>query len=373
MGLNKTLAPIYEWTHEKPDSEVRTLLTKLRRAEDVCRVAVMPDVHLSRQVCVGCVIATKNTIYPAAVGSDIGCGMAAVCLNASKDLIDNVEVARSIFRELGYTNPIMYGLGLKDVPSTSLSCSKLENKKKLAIKQLGTLGRGNHFLEIQADEEDVLWLMVHSGSRGIGQAIYTHHSELARRRPGGLSGFDANTVQGQDYLNDMRWALAYAKKNRATLLESALSVLKDLLGVVHDEDSLFDCFHNYVELETVADEQYYVHRKGAISARLGERGIIPGSMGSQSYHVEGRGNEDSLYSSSHGAGRCMDRTSARRNISLEMLQEEMRGVWYESHIASRFRDEAPSAYKDITKVMKAQRDLTRVVRCLKPVLVYKAG
>jgi tRNA-splicing ligase RtcB len=365
------------WSDRPPPTEVQQALTRLARAEDVVSVAAMPDVHLAKDVCIGTVVATEGTLYPAAVGGDIGCGMAAMAFDGSAEVLDRESRARELLGSLRRAVPIIrhsdggapMGPLLED---SRLVGSGLERKRSgLAREQLGTLGRGNHFLELQADEHDQLWLMVHSGSRAIGQAIRDVHLESATHRKGGLGGLDAESEEGRAYLADMRWALAFAEANRERLLEAAARVIEEQLEVEPIENSFFSCHHNHVRKESVGKRQLWVHRKGGISARKDEPGIIPGSMGTESYHVRGRGSAEALYSSSHGAGRAMSRGRARRCTSLDDLESQMRGVWFETSLAHRLRDEAPSAYRDIGRVMRAQKELTRVVRRLRPVLVCK--
>ncbi|MBK8012155.1 MAG: RtcB family protein [Deltaproteobacteria bacterium] len=354
-----------------------TALERLSRAEDVVHVAAMPDVHLANDVCIGTAIATSRTIYPAAVGGDIGCGMAAVGLSGSAQVFRDADAGPKTLRALHNAVPIVQHLSRVDLPEElecrALSDPALERKRaRTAREQLGTLGRGNHFLEVQADEEDGLWLMVHSGSRGMGQAIRDHHLKAAERRRGGLLGLDAETEAGRNYLSDLSWALDYAAENRRRIVVAAGEVLAEL-GLEADDASFVSCHHNHVRHEQIADEKLWVHRKGAISAHDGEAGLIPGSMGTESFHVRGRGCRAALNSCSHGAGRSMSRSAAQHRISVDTLRGEMTGIWFDQRLASRLRDEAPSAYKDIGKVMRAQRELTRIVRRLRPLLVFKGG
>ena len=266
------------------------------------------------------------------------------------------------------------GHALPDGLAGPLSSPGLESlRRRTAGAQLGTLGRGNHFVELQADEDGRLWLMVHSGSRGLGPAIRDHHTAVATRLRGGLRGLAADTPEASAYLGDMQWALDYAELSRTRLLERACEVLAACLGVRPGNEASINCHHNFVRRELHAGQWLWVHRKGAISAREGEPGVIPGSMGAPSYHVLGRGHPQSLCSSSHGAGRCMARGEARRRIGAQELLAQLRGVWFDHRDAEALLDEAPAAYKDIGAVMRAQRELTRVVRRLRPVLSFKAA
>ena len=376
----KALAPLRRWVAEPPPREVAAALERLRRGEDVARVAVMPDVHLAEDVCVGTVLATRSAIFPAAVGGDIGCGMAALALDAHADRLADAGAAAAVLAGLQRAIPALRHPGpsgahpLPDALAGPLSSPALESlRRRTAGAQLGTLGRGNHFVELQADEDGRLWMMVHSGSRGLGPAIRDHHEAGATRMRGGLRGLPADTPAAAAYLADMRWALAYAEASRARLLAAACEVLATCLRVQAATEPAISCHHNFVRHEQHGDEWLWVHRKGAISAAEGEPGVIPGSMGASSYHVVGRGCAASLRSSSHGAGRCMPRSEARRRIAAQELVAQLRDVWFDHRAAEALRDEAPAAYKDIGAVMRAQRELTRVVRRLRPVLSFKAA
>ncbi|MEM9194087.1 MAG: RtcB family protein, partial [Myxococcota bacterium] len=214
------------------------------------------------------------------------------------------------------------------------------------------------------------WLMVHSGSRAMGQSITAHHLAQADRSTR-LPSLVADSDAGRAYLSDQRWARAYARENRHRIAKAAVGALREVTGEKSEWAEFFDGDHNHVQREVHAGEALFVHRKGAQSAREGERGIIPGSMGSPSFHVEGRGEASSFCSSSHGAGRALSRTEARRRVSPLGFLQDVEGVWFNPRLASRLREEAPRAYKDIGKVMRAQRDLVRIVRRLRPRLSFK--
>ncbi len=361
------------WTHEPLAKDVRLALERLVRTDDVEVVAAMPDVHLAKAVCVGAVVATRSRLFPDAVGGDIGCGMAAMAFEASANVLGNQETAARVLTMLGQAVPTAnhasVGATLPDeLRNVPLSAPSLEQKKRsIGRMQFATLGRGNHFVEFQRDTDGGLWLMLHSGSRGIGQAIREHHGGC----DGALTNVVAESEGGEAYLRDLSWALDYAKQSRRRMAEVVAARLSDLIGAAPLWDTYVDCHHNFVRREEHQGQRLWVHRKGAISAMEGEQGIIPGSMGSPSFHVTGRGEPESLCSSSHGAGRVMSRTDARRTISSRAFSEQMRGIWFDHRIARRLRDEAPGAYKDIGSVMRAQRKLTRIVRRLEPVLVYK--
>ena len=378
---NAPRAPIHTWLTEPMPKDVAKAIERLSRADDVQRIAVMPDVHLSSEVCIGVALATRSLIYPDAVGKDIGCGMAAIAFESEPGVLRDARRAAEMFKRLSKAVPIhrQSNRELAIERSTELDPAQLaaEPLAKIARRdgavQLGTLGRGNHFLEFQEDEEGRLWLMVHSGSRAMGQAIADWHLRSASEGALGLRYLDATTEIGQQYLHDMEWARRYARLSREIMIQSASKVAKTVLGAESIAASYFDADHNHVRLESHEDQSPWVHRKGAASARANELGIIPGSMGTESYHVEGRGAEDALCSSSHGAGRAMSRHEARQSVSLNQLRSETKGVWIDPRAAPALREEAPAAYKDIRAVMRAQRELIRIVRVLRPLLSYKGS
>ena len=215
--------------------------------------------------------------------------------------------------------------------------------------------------------------MVHTGSRGLGQAIRTAHDHEGRRNRSGLSVLDARSPPGEAYLNDVAWALAFADRSRAEILDRIAALMRDTFGALALEDTRLVCHHNFVRAEHHEGESLWVHRKGAISAARGEPGIIPGSMGAPSFHVEGRGCASALCSSSHGAGRVVSRGAARARITRARFEATMDGIWYDHRRSHQLLDEAPDAYKDIRTVMRAQRELTRPTRTLRPVLSFKGA
>ena len=367
------------WLTEPLTLDVNRSLDRLAKADDVRKVAVMPDVHLAADVCVGAVVATSRLVYPAAVGGDIGCGMAAVRVDAEAELLRGAKAAAHVLAGLYNrvpTNRHSRDSAPHELPSSlgkiRLSHSSLERRKNRDGRvQLGTLGRGNHFLEFQADPHGQLWIMIHSGSRAMGQAITAHHLSQAETGFGGLKYLEAETTSGQDYLHDMKWALLYAERNRLNMVGAVTGLLHDLFGVETDWSSLLHGHHNHVLQEEHLGELLWVHRKGAQASHRDQPGIIPGSMGTASFLVSGRGCEQALCSSSHGAGRKLSRTEARQAISTRQLHRQMGGVRFDHRNASALREEAPEAYKDIYKVMRAQKELTRITTELRPLLCYK--
>jgi tRNA-splicing ligase RtcB len=358
-------------------------------------VAVMPDVHLGRGATVGSVIPTRGAIIPAAVGVDIGCGMAAVrtTLRAG-DLPDSLaQVRSSIERSV----PVGNGPGgdhrkLPDSIEAHVAQSGLVQRLE-AIKakhrrirtdkldrQIGTLGGGNHFIELCLDETDAVWVMLHSGSRGTGNLIGSYFIEQAREQLAHrVLGFHlpdrelAFFMEGEplfdDYVEAVSWAQDYARANREAMMARVLAELRHRLPKFQLEKLAVNCHHNYVQKETHAGQELLVTRKGAVSARAGELGIIPGSMGAKSFIVRGLGNADSFHSCSHGAGRVMSRTQARKEITLAQHRQATPHV--ECRKDAAVIDESPAAYKDIDAVMAAQSDLVEVVHTLRQVVCVK--
>lgn len=373
--MSAPLASLKLWTAEPVSTDVRQSLEQLRQADDVQHVAVMPDVHLAKDVCVGIALATTELIYPAAVGSDIGCGMAAIAVEADSSLLSDERIAAGLLSALYQHVPYHKHSTPQDLPAelfqSSLSVPSLNRlAQREGRVQLGTLGRGNHFLEFQADEHDQLWVMVHSGSRAMGQAITEHHLKVSERRFK-LASLDARTDVGQAYLADVFWARSYAAANRLKMLHSVERILATKLSIRMNWSSLIQSDHDHVQREMHFGGEYWVHRKGAQPADDGKAGIIPGSMGTPSVHVTGRGCPELLRSCSHGAGRRLSREAARHKISVRQFERQLRGVWFDHRRSHQLREEAPAAYKDIDDVLRAQRDLIRITRRLRPVLSYK--
>jgi tRNA-splicing ligase RtcB (3'-phosphate/5'-hydroxy nucleic acid ligase) len=343
-------------------------------------VAAMPDVHYGKGATVGSVIAMKGALSPAAVGVDIGCGLAAVrsSLNAS-DLPGSLaglrsEIERAIpvgFEQ--HKRPVEGDPELwRDFQDLTSAVRDLESK---ARHQLGTLGGGNHFLELCLDTEDRVWLMLHSGSRNIGKTLAEIHIGRAKKLAHNqrlpdrdLAVFLAGTPEMRDYRRDLFWAQRYARANREAMLQLYQDVLRRLRPDVRFADPVH-CHHNYVAEEVHFGEEVLVTRKGAIRAGKGELGIVPGSMGTRSYVVRGLGNPQSFESASHGAGRRMSRSEAKRRFSVKDLREQTQGV--ECRKDGGVLDEIPAAYKDIGQVMEQQRDLVEVVAELRQVLCVK--
>ena len=362
-------------------------------------VAAMPDVHLGMGATVGSVIATKGAVIPAAVGVDIGCGMSAArtSLTAS-DLPDSLRSIRSsIEAAVPHGRTRHGGAGDKgawrDVPKanqkawkalsfgfTDIARKHPKVEKANHVTHLGTLGTGNHFIELCLDEEDAVWVMLHSGSRGIGNRIGSYFIAKAKeemkrwfiRLPDEDLAYlaEGSELYG-DYVEAVGWAQDFARTNRELMMAAVLEALQTEPGLPPFEltAEAVNCHHNYVTRERHYGADVLVTRKGAVRARAGDLGIIPGSMGTRSYIVRGKGNPESFCSCSHGAGRVMSRTQARRTFSLEDHRKATEGV--ECRKDEAVLDETPKAYKDIDAVMAAQADLVEVVHTLRQVVCVK--
>ena len=376
------------------DEESLTQLRKMAQLQFIhSHIAVMPDVHLGKGATVGSVIPTKNAIIPATVGVDIGCGMNALRLSLkASQLPDNLSTLRNaIERKV----PVGFEMH-KQIKAKSSTLSPLDKKlqritdKHPALKrmlrsfdvtwqkQLGTLGGGNHFIELCIDENDDIWVMLHSGSRGLGNVIGTYFIERAKKEAQhrfghvpdkDLSYFAEGSTNFDDYVEAVEWAQEYAFENRREMMRLILEAIRPLLPSFQMTKEAINCHHNYVQKELHFGEDVFVTRKGAIRAGLDEYGIIPGSMGAQSFIVKGKGNPDSFCSCSHGAGRKMSRSKAKHLFNQQDLIAQTVGV--ECRKDKGVVDEIPSAYKDIHQVMANQNDLIDVVHTLKQVLCIK--
>ncbi len=356
-------------------------------------IAAMPDVHRGIGATVGSVIPTRGAIIPAAVGVDIGCGMNAVrlSLNASQ-LPDNLKPVRQAIEDAVPVGFAMHKTvkarrstlqaldgGLETILARHPTIGKMVKQlSRTWSQQVGTLGGGNHFIEVCLDENNDVWIMLHSGSRGIGNVIGRYFIQLARKDIArlqrnlpdkDLAYFDEGTEFFDDYVFAVHWAQEYALWNRREMMRMTVEALKGVLPEFTVTKEAINCHHNYVAVENHFGADVFLTRKGAISARDGELGIIPGSMGAKSYIVKGKGDAKSFCSCSHGAGRTMSRTAAKKAFSTRDLKSQTEGV--ECRKDSGVIDEIPGAYKDIDTVMENQRDLVDVVHTLKQVVCVK--
>ncbi len=345
-------------------------------------VAAMPDVHYGKGATVGSVIAMKDAVSPAAVGVDIGCGMAAVRTNlTAEDLPDSLKALR---RDVEQAIPVGFEAHKEPLRRTKRlalwdSFDRLDKRVHRRIgkahRQVGTLGGGNHFIELCLDTTGGVWLMLHSGSRNIGKELADIHISIAKRLAHNqdlpdrdLAVFLAGTDEMAAYRHDLFWAQSYARENREAMLELFKTVIKRRFPKARFDEAI-SCHHNYVAEETHFGEEVLVTRKGAIRAGVGDMGIIPGSMGARSFIVRGLGNPDSFESASHGAGRRMSRTAAKKKFTVDDLRAQTEGV--ECRKDGGVIDEIPAAYKDIQQVMDNQRDLVEIVAELRQVMCIK--
>ncbi|HEY9102603.1 RtcB family protein [Chitinimonas sp.] len=401
MPILKTLAgdrvPVKVWTDDIEHDAIQQLKNVAALPIVHGHVAAMPDVHLGIGATVGSVIPTKGAIIPAAVGVDIGCGMNAVrtSLTAS-DLPDNLAKLRSAVEAavpVGFAQHewdrvrgsahqrVARPLDdrLDRIVGKHPGLMKMQRKfAQTWVCQIGTLGGGNHFIELCIDEAQRVWVMLHSGSRGTGNVIGRYFIEAARKDmrrhkvnlpDRDLSYFSEGSMLFDDYVEALDWAQDYAYANRREMMRLVVEALRPHVPSFTLTDEAINCHHNYVEQETHFGEKLFITRKGAISAQAGQLGIIPGSMGAKSFIVRGLGNAQSFCSCSHGAGRRMSRTEAKRRFNHFDLREQTQGV--ECRKDGGVVDEIPAAYKDIDQVMAQQTDLVEIVHTLKQVMCIK--
>lgn len=392
--------PVKAWTEGVPfEDEAREQVLNVARLPFVHKwVAVMPDVHAGKGATIGSVIPTTGAIIPAAVGVDIGCGMMAAKTTLSANALpDNLAAMRAAIEQAVPHGRTHHG-GRNDrgawgeVPARVADAWKTLRDEFDAIAEkhpavaranhvnhLGTLGTGNHFVEVCLDEADTVWFMLHSGSRGVGNRIGSYFIGLAKEDMRkwfinlpdmDLAYLPEGTDHFKDYVEAVDWAQRYALTNRTIMMEHVIAAARKALEVAFDANvEAVNCHHNYVAREHHYGKNVWVTRKGAVRARAGELGIIPGSMGVRSYIVRGLGNAESFHSCSHGAGRAMSRTAARRRFSVEDHIAATQGV--ECRKDAGVIDETPAAYKSIDAVMEAQRDLVEVVHTLRQVVCVK--
>lgn len=394
--------PIKSWTVGVPfEAEAKEQLKNISRMPFVHKwVAAMPDVHLGKGATIGSVVPTLGAVIPAAVGVDIGCGMMAVRTSLkARQLPDNLAGVRSAI-ERAVPHGRTGGRGRKvrdrgawaDLPDDVMAAwaplsaqfDVLTEKHRVLkntnnINHLGTLGTGNHFIEMCLDEHGSVWLMLHSGSRGVGNRIGTHFIEMAKRDmerwhihlpDSDLAYLPEGTDHFDEYVEAVEWAQNFARVNREVMMARVIQAVKNSLGMEFEARmEAVNCHHNYISREHHYGKDVLVTRKGAVRARSGEMGIIPGSMGARSFIVRGLGNDESFCSCSHGAGRVMSRTKAKKMVSLEEHRQATADV--ECRKDAAVIDETPSAYKPIEKVMEAQRDLVEVMYTLKQVVCVK--
>ncbi len=391
--LNEQRVPVKIWTDDVDERAQQQLLNIASLPFIHHHVAAMPDVHLGRGATIGSVIATHKAIVPAAVGVDIGCGMLACQLSLSANDLDEKSL-RKVFDQISRDVPAgrnchnndralidaaqPFAARLTVMTQKHPGLLKSFGKFTQWINQMGTLGAGNHFIEICLDENNCVWVMLHSGSRGIGNGLANYFIGLARQDmerlminlpDHDLAYFTEGTEYFDDYFEAVHWAQEYAYQNRLSMLDLILAGMRRHLPEFTVLNEVVNCHHNYVAVEYHYGENVYVTRKGAIRAREGDLGIIPGSMGARSYIVRGKGNPESFTSCAHGAGRRMSRTMAEKQFTQDDLKKQTEGVICRKD--KRVIDEIPGAYKDIDQVMANQADLVEACHILKQVVCIK--
>ena len=377
---------ILSWANHEFSIQEQVMLRNVSRLPCLFKhVALMPDAHLGKGSMVGSVVATKEAVIPATVGVDIGCGMMAVKTPFKSGILDGK--LRELRLKIEEAIPTGFSQYRESVDESSDwdgwnefadLHEGVRDRRAKAMRQLGTLGGGNHFIEVCLDTENLVWLMLHSGSRNIGKELAERHISTAKSLwrlnelpDPDLAYFISGTPEFQAYWKDLEWAQRYAMKNREIMMTRLLNVFNKMFNhrQPFEPELAVNCHHNYVALEQHYGESVFVTRKGAINAAAGTYGIIPGSMGAKSFIVRGRGQAESFNSCSHGAGRKLSRGAAKRNFTREDLERQTTGVECRKDLG--VLDEIPSAYKPIEKVMKNQKDLVHVVAEIKQVVCVK--
>lgn len=391
--ITENRVPVKIWTDEVDERSIEQLSNIAKMPFIHHHVAAMPDVHLGIGATIGSVIATHKAIIPAAVGVDIGCGMLACRLSITANELDEVSL-KKVFDQISRDVPVGRGQhqdkrALLDVakPFEPRLAALLQKHPQLLksfgkeskwVNQMGTLGGGNHFIEVCLDEESRVWMMLHSGSRGLGNAMADYFIKLARQDmerwminlpDRDLAYFPEGSEHFGDYVEAVMLAQEYAAQNRQSMADLVLAAMKRHLPPFEVTSEVVNCHHNYVDIEYHYGANVFVTRKGAIRARQGDLGIIPGSMGARSFIVSGKGNPESFCSCSHGAGRKMSRTQAEKEFTETDLIAQTEGVVCRKD--KGVIDEIPSAYKDIDQVMRNQSDLVDILHTLKQVLCVK--
>jgi tRNA-splicing ligase RtcB (3'-phosphate/5'-hydroxy nucleic acid ligase) len=391
--LTSQRVPVKIWTDDVDEKSKQQLANIASLPFIHHHVAAMPDVHLGIGATIGSVIATHKAIIPAAVGVDIGCGMVACRLSITGNELDEKSL-RKVFDQISRDVPVgrdqhrderalveaakPFASRLDAMTQKHSQLLKTFGRFSKWVNQMGTLGGGNHFIEVCLDESNQVWVMLHSGSRGIGNALASYFIQLARQDmerwmiqlpDRDLAYFPEGSEHFEDYVEAVTWAQEYAMQNRREMVDLVLAALKRHLPAFDVTSEVVNCHHNYVAVEHHFGANVWVTRKGAIRARDGDLGIIPGSMGTRSYIVRGKGNPESFTSCAHGAGRKMSRTAAEKQFTAADLARQTEGV-----ICRKDKgvvDEIPGAYKDIDTVMANQADLVDVMHTLKQVVCVK--
>jgi tRNA-splicing ligase RtcB len=386
LNISGAKADILAWVHHDLSLDEQNMLRNVSRLPCLYKhVALMPDAHLGIGSMVGSVVATKDAVIPATVGVDIGCGMMAVKTPFKSGILDGK--LKDLRHEIERAIPVGFNAHKESDTNASRWAgwetfdelhSGVQDRKVKAMKQLGTLGGGNHFIEVCLDTEDNVWLMLHSGSRNIGKELAERHIATAKTLhrlnelpDPNLAYFIQGTDEFKNYWRDLEWAQGYAMMNRQVMMKRLLKSFNRMFNKQKEfrPEIEVNCHHNYVAAEEHFGEKVFVTRKGAINAETGRYGIIPGSMGAKSFIIKGLGNPQAYNSCSHGAGRKMSRTAAKKRFTREDLERMTKGV--ECRKDSGVIDEIPGAYKDIDQVMRNQSDLVEIVAELKQVVCVK--
>ena len=378
---------VRSWATDLEENTMQQALRSARCDAVSGPIALMPDAHWGMGATVGSVIPTESAIIPAAVGVDIGCGMIAVETDLTAEMLpDNLgPVLREIRKAIPagfdrHQEPTKAAWRWLEHNQLHTTVDLTDKQKRSMGTQLGSLGGGNHFVEVCLDDDGQVWAVLHSGSRGIGNILAKAHigtaRHLCRDLERALEDRDLAYFLDSDegfghYIDDMLWAQDYARQNREQMMDALLKVLRLTTGRPVKELRRINCHHNYTERENHDGRDLWITRKGAIRARVGDYGVIPGSMGTSSFIVEGLGNAESYTSAAHGAGRRYGRKAAKRTFSVEEFTEAMEGRTWQRSKAADLLDEAPMAYKDIGQVMENQADLVRIERRLEAIVNYK--
>lgn len=339
------------------------------------KAALMPDAHLGYSLPIGGVVATKSKVVPAWVGYDIGCGVCAVptTFDAHKVKLWADEIMQEVYKYVPVGFAHRSKLLVSGDYSEGMPCTdwfKEMFKVKGGMHQLGTLGGGNHFIEIGVGQDERVWIVVHSGSRNVGHSTASYYMAMAAnsdKPKEGNFGFEDTSAKGEDYIKDMNFCLEFALLNRKHIAWQTTAAIRQFVAGHADVDQLINRNHNHAEYDT--DMGLWIHRKGATHAKKGMEGVIPGNMRDGSYIVEGRGNIDSLFSSSHGAGRRLGRAQAKRELTVEEFKITMEGI--QAKVGMDTLDEAPMAYKNISEVMLCQENLVRILNHIHPIINIK--
>lgn len=374
--------PIRMWLNDLETGALRQAINLSNLPFVFKHVAIMPDAHQGYGMPIGGVLATNGVVIPNAVGVDIGCGMCAMKTDLKEFDTQMFRGVLALIREripVGF-NKHKESQSVNLMPHTGMyNMPVVDREHPNALKSLGTLGGGNHFIELQQDEEGYLWVMIHSGSRNLGKQVADHYNKIAIAlnarwhtmvpKEHDLAFLPLCSDEAESYRLEMHYCISFARANRETMMERVHGCLVDIFGPIVICDQI-NIAHNYARIEHHFGKDVMIHRKGATSAKDGEIGIIPGSQGTASYIVQGLGNPQSFRSCAHGAGRKMGRNAARRKLSLEDEQTKMTGIIHSVH-GKNDLDEAPGAYKDIDEVMANQNDLVEIVTRLRPLAVVK--